>query len=220
MLSDAIRIIAAALCGEGRRVTLPVTLTPALNPVFDLLLMLSSDAETAGGGTLAVRPIGRAPGKLILRFKALPPELFFLFAGLTAKLNVILRVETTPEGIDDETLETLCRAMGRVLVYAKTPGGLALSAFSADDSLDPEVEVSPVFAAGVILGASLSAEDTVFPAGAYLEAAPAATAVEAVKAFGGETETDESGALTVRTLRYSRFHPNTGKRLRGRAKPV
>ena len=216
MLNDAVNIIAAVLCGEGKHVFMPVTLTPALNPVFELLLMLSSDAETAGPGEIRVRPIPRVPDKQILRFRELPAELFLLFAGLAAKINVIFRVETVPEGIDDETLDTLCRAMGRVMVYARRGEGVALSAFSADDSLDPSVEVSPVFAAGVVLGAALAAEETSFAPGAYLETEEVKAAVAAINRFGGETVTDETGRLTVRTLRYTRFHPKTRKRLRGK----
>ena len=218
MIQDAIRLIAAALCGETKKTELRVTPDPALRPVLELILLFSAYAEISVSGRALVDPITRVPVSAPLRFAVLPKDVFLLFAGIIAKLNVIFRVETVEGGMEKAELQTLSDAIDGILVFAKNSTGIALSAFSTNDSLVPEVPVSPVFAAGALLGGVLGLSDTTFRLGENRNAPEVLCAIEAINAFGGTAEESADGSVTVKTVRFTRFHPKTGKRLRKRAK--
>ena len=218
MIYDAIRLIAAALCGETKKTELNVTPDPALRPVLDFILLISAYAEISAAGKARVDPIARIPVNVPLRFTALPKDVFLLFAGIVSKLNVIFRAENVEGGITKAELQTLSDAMDGVLAYAETENGVALSAFSTIDGLNPDVAVSPVFAAGALLGGVLALETTTFRLGKNRNAPEVLCAVEAINAFGGSAKENGDGTVTVQSFRYKRFHPKTGKRLRKRAK--
>ncbi len=218
IINDAIQLIAAAMCCETKKTELNVTPDPALRPVLEFILLLSAYAEVSVNGRATVDPIIRVPVNVPMRFSSLPKDVFLLFAGIVAKLNVVFRVETVEGGMERAELQTLSDAMDRVLVFAKNNKGIALSAFSTDDSLNPAVAVSPIFAAGALLGGVLALNTTTFRLGENRSAPEVQCAVDAINAFGGSAKENEDGSVTVQSYRFTRFHPKTGKRLRKRAK--
>ena len=220
MIEDAIRLIAAAICSEKKKTELYITPDPALQPVVDLLMLLSAYADISVTGRTLVDPIIRLPVDLPLRFNSMTKDVFLLFAGFFAKINVVLKVETVEGGVTREELQTLSDAMDGVLAFAKKGDGVMLSAFSnGSDRLNPNVAVSPIFAAGAVLGAVLGYGSTAFTLGQNRNAPEVLCAIEAVNAFGGSAEETEDGAVKVQSIRNLRFHKKTGKRLRKRVKP-
>ena len=219
MIQDAIRMIAAALCGEGKKLEVPAAHDPALAPVLDLILLLTGYAEISLAGKARIQPIARAPVKAVLRFQSLKKEMFYLFAGLVTKLDAVMFVEEIEDGITDAELKTLSDAMNGVFVSAWTPSGLAVSAYALDDAPVPGADVSPVYVAGTILGASLCVLQTTFRFGPERSAPEIVCAIESLNACGGEATENEDGSVTVTTYRHTRFHTKTGKRMRRRTTP-
>lgn len=213
MLQDAIRLAAAALCCEKKKTPLKVTPDPALGRVLELLLQFTAYADIAADGGVLLDPPVRAPKNITLRFTSLTKDLFYLCAGLTAKMDLVMHVDTVEGGVSDAELQALSNAMDGVLVYAKNARGIALSAFSADDGLNAELSFPPLFAAGALVGAAMADMETTFYLGAYEAAREVRWALDALKEFGNETVRTEDGGITVPTLK-SRFHPKTGKRIR------
>ena len=220
MIEDAIRLIAAAICSETKKTELYITPDPALKPVAELLMLLSAYPDISVTGRTLVDPILRLPVDLPLRFNAMTKDVFLLFAGFFAKINVVMRVETVEGGIEKAELQTLTDAMDGVLVFAKKGEGVMLSAFSnGSDRLNPDVAVSPIFAAGALLGAVLGFGSTAFTLGQNRNAPEVKCAIDAINEFGGSAEETEDGAVKVQSVRNLRFHKKTGKRLRKRVKP-
>ena len=217
MLQDSIRLIAAAFCGERKKIELSVTPEQALRPAMEYLLRVSAYVQISASGVAEVDPIARLPMSIQLRFFSLPKEDFLLFAGIAAKLNEIFRVQTVEGGIERSELQTLSDAMCGVLVFSMSDG-VILSSFSTYDSLDPAVAVSPAFAAGALLGTVLGYSSTRFRLGENRNAPEVICAINAINEFGGTAIENEDGTVTVRTVRFKRFNPKTGKRLRKRAK--
>ena len=118
MLNDAIRMIAAAVCCDQKRISIPVTPHQALGSVNLLLLQLAAHSEISEAGEAHITVIPRTPDVSAPRFGTLSRELFFLFAGLCAKLNLVLQVNAVEEGVSEDELDALSRALDGVLVYA------------------------------------------------------------------------------------------------------
>ena len=217
MLNDAIRMIAAALCGEEKQITIQVTPHPALGSVNLLLLQLAAHSEISVSGEAHITPIPRTPDVSSPRFGTLPRELFFLFAGLCAKLNLVMQVNAVEEGVTADELNALSEAMGGVLVYAIRQNRIILSSFTYSEGLRADIAAPGAFAAGLLLGACMSERDTVFRLKQYAELPAVQAAVSAISEFGGSTE-ETGDSLTVHTLR-SRFNEKTGRRIRKRTGP-
>ncbi|MBR5423532.1 MAG: hypothetical protein IK108_05915 [Clostridia bacterium] len=212
MLNDAIRMIAAAVCCDQKRISIPVTPHQALGSVNLLLLQLAAHSEISEAGEAHITVIPRTPDVSAPRFGTLPRELFFLFAGLCAELNLVLQVNAVEEGVSEDELDALSRALDGVLVYAIKKDRILLSSFTSTESPDPEIAVPEAFAAGLLLGACMSERDTVFRLERYMDMPAVQTAVRAINEFGGSAE-ETDGSLTVHTLR-GRFDEKTGRRIK------
>ena len=217
MLNDAIRMIAAALCGEEKQITIQVTPHPALGSVNLLLLQLAAHSEISVSGEAHITPIPRTPDVSSPRFGTLPRELFFLFAGLCAKLNLVMQVNAVEEGVTADELNALSEAIGGVLVYAIRKNRIILSSFTYSEGLRADVSVPGAFAAGLLLGACMSERDTVFYLESYASSPAVIAAVSAINGSGGSAE-ETGDKLTVSTLR-DRFDKKTGRRFRKRNEP-
>ena len=212
MLRDAIRLIAAALCCERKKTEFTVTPDPALGRAVELVLQLTGRVEISSNGTVLLDPPVRSPRRAMLRFTSLPKELFYLFAGVAAKLDGILQVGEVEGGVTREELQALSNAMGGVLAFSQTAGGVMLTAFSGPDGFDAGAEFPPAFAAGVLLGAALAEAITAFTPGEYAETQEVRWALEALKEFGCPVK-ELKGRVTVNTLK-NRFDTAGGKRIR------
>ena len=213
MLNDAIRMIACAFCSEARELRLQVQAAQPLENVKLLLLQITASAEISLNGEAKIRPITRIPDRTTIRFRTLPKDLFFLFAGAAAKLNLVMRTEAVEGGVTRQELQALSDALDGVLVYAKRKNLIILSSVTVHEGLTPDAAVPDAFAAGLLLGACLSAYDTDFDLGELARSPAVNQAIEAISSFGGKTEQTEGGALRVYTLR-SRFNKATGRRIR------
>ncbi len=218
MLNDEIRVIATAFCGEGRELKLQVQADQRLKNVEFLLLQITATADIFLNGEAKIKPILRVPNRTTLRFPALPKEQFFLFAGIAAKLNLVMRTEAVEGGVTRQELQALSDALDGVLVYVKRKNEILLSSVTVHEGLSPDAAVPDAFAAGLLLGACLSAYDTDFYLGKYAQSPAVGQAIEAIGSFGVKTQQSEDGALRVYTLR-SRFNKTTGRRIRKKKEP-
>ena len=217
MIQDAIRMLAAAMCGETKKIKVDVTPDPALRPIMEFILLISAYVQISVSGVAEVDPITHLPqNNLPLRFSGLNKDVFLLLAGVVTKLNLIFRAENVEGGMESAELQTLSDAMDGILVFSKSGESIILSSFSTYDSVNPDVAVSPVFAAGVVIGAALGFRSTRFRLGANRNAPEVLCALSAINEFGGIVTENEDGTVTVKTLR-GRFHPKTGKRLKKKA---
>ena len=217
MLNDAIRMIAAAVCCDKKQITLQVTPHRTLGSVNLLLLQLAAHSEISDAGEAHITTIPRTPDVSSPRFGTLPRELFFLFAGFCAKVNVVLQVAAVEGDVSADELDALSMALDGVLVYAKKPDRILLSSFTCSEGLNADVPVPEAFAAGLLLGACISERDTVFHLKQYADMPAVQAAIGAINEFGGSAEIT-GGSLTVHTLR-GRFNEKTGRRIKKRTEP-
>ena len=100
MLNDLIRILAAALCSEEKKVKIQVTPDDALITAPATLLRLTAYGEVSRAGEAVINPVARVPDHRIpLIYGELPREVFFLYAGMLAKLNLVMQVSRVAEGV-------------------------------------------------------------------------------------------------------------------------
>ena len=220
MLNDLIRILAAALCSEEKKVKIHVTPDDALIAAPATLLRLTAYGEVSRAGEAVINPVARVPDHRIpLIYGELPREVFFLYAGMLAKLNLVMQVSRVAEGVSPEELENMRRAMDGVLIILERERGIQMCAFSMREAPDPALVPHPAFTAGAMLGAVLGLRETTFPAHQVNESEPVKCAVAAINEFGGQTVTNPDGSITVRMLRRERFDLKTGKRIRKKKQP-
>ena len=213
MIRDAVRLLAAALCGTEKTVSLTIAPVPELRPLFDFMLVLSSTAQVSPTGDTVVKPILRLPISLGVRYKEMTLPLFELLAGVSAKMNTPLRVaKVTPE-VTEETLRAYSDARGGILYYIITENGVSLNAFSLGEGISGDADVSPEFVAGALLGTVVGLRDAAFRLGRFADTEPVKAAVEAIKEFGGAID-EEGDVVTVHTVRYERFRQKDGRRIR------
>ena len=218
MTEDAIRILAAAMCSDTKKTKVDAVPDPALRPIIEFVMLMSGYVQISVSGKAEVDPLTRIPNISPLRLYNTGKEVFLLLAGVMAKLNIVFLVQEVEGGVTTEELQTLSDAMGGILVFAENEKGIYLSSFSTRDSLVPEVPVSPIFAAGALVGATLGFCDTRFRLGDNRNAPEVRCAIDAINACGGTAIENEDGTVTVKTTRDIRFNRKTGKRIRKRAK--
>ena len=214
MLQDAIRLIAAALCCDPRKTTLTVTPAPQLAYVSTLILQLTGYAEVSSKGEVRLTAPVALPPKMTLRFKTLPRDLFFLFAGVAVKLEVVLFADELKD-VAPEDLETLEKAFYGSVYAGRAGGRYAVSSAAYGWPFDPEEDFPAALAAGALLGAALTRTETTFIPGKYAETDEVRWALDALKEFGNAPVYNEDGSVTVPTLR-GRFDGKAGRRVRHR----
>ena len=216
MLNDAIRLLAAAFCCEAKKIEIPVTLEPELGKVLDMLLRLSSVTEVSSAGIAYMQTPVHAPNRITVRCGTLPRDLFFLFGGICARQDIVFFARSVEPDVTREELQALCDALDGVMCFVKKPSDVILSAVSEGYSLKAEVEVPPVFVAGMLIGSALTYRDTDYNLGKYRDTEPVRFAMECMREYGALFTEHEDGTLTVHTLRPGRFDLTSGRRLRRR----